>query len=507
MLLIMTDQQRADTLGCAGNEAISTPHLDRLAAEGTRNARAYVQNPICMPSRATLFTGRYPRSHRVWTNGVELSEDEVTLADVLGGRGYRTASFGKLHFSPTGAPVGEGRYEANAMWKDPARREEMEGWHGPYHGLQHVELALGHNAPGGHYGAWLRKEHPEALKLFGKEAALRPPSGAHGSWKSAVPEELHASRWVAERTISYLEGVVRGGDTGGAKEPFFAVCSFPDPHHPFAPPAPWCDMYEPGAMRVPGTLEGALERLKGMPPHFLEHARGAWHRTGPQKAEYPEGLPEAHLREIMAHYYGAISLIDENVGRVLEALDRLGLSENTLVLFTSDHGELLGDHGLLLKGPFLYEGLVNVPMVWRLPGRVRAGAVVDAPVGHVDVASTVLELLGVEEPLGMQGQSLAGVLSGRSDAALRPWVLTEYRKGFEPDLSLKQIHTGDGRYKLTHYGHGEFGELFDLREDPEERVNRFGDAGYAGIRRELEGLLLEALYETEDPLPTQVSFA
>ena len=179
VLLIMSDQQRADTIGAAGNEVIKTPHLDRLAAEGTRCARAYVQNPICMPSRATLFTGRYPRSHRVWTNGVPLPEEEVTLPDVLAARGYATASFGKLHFTPTGAPAGPGRYESSAMWRDPSHAEAMEGWHGPYYGLQHVELAIGHNAPGGHYGAWLRREHPEALKLFGKEAALRPPSGAH----------------------------------------------------------------------------------------------------------------------------------------------------------------------------------------------------------------------------------------------------------------------------------------------------------------------------------------
>ena len=323
--------------------------------------------------------------------------------------------------------------------------------------------------------------------------------------KSGLPDELHASTWVADRTIAYLDEAASG------ERPFFAVCSFPDPHHPFAPPAPWCDMYDPAAMRVPATFHGALERLegpKGMPPHFAEQARSAWHRTGPKEADYPDGMPEEHLREIMAHYYGSISLIDHNVGRVLASLDRLGLSENTLVIFTSDHGELLGDHGLLQKGPFLYEGLVKVPLLWRLPQRIRAGEVLEAPVGHVDVASTVLELLGIDEPLGMQGQSLAGTLSGAAGPeALRPWVLTEYRKGFEPDLSLKQIHTADGRYKLTRYGQGEWGELFDLREDPEERVNRFGDPGCAVVQRELEGLLLEALIATEDPLPAQISFA
>ncbi|HEV2121736.1 MAG TPA: sulfatase-like hydrolase/transferase, partial [Chloroflexota bacterium] len=132
VLLIMTDQQRADTLGAAGNPIIRTPNLDRLAREGTRCDRAYVQNPICMPSRATLFTARYPRSHRVWTNGVCLRDDEITLADVLGAAGYRTASFGKMHLTPTGGPTGPRRYEANRLWQE--QPDQMAEWHGPYYG-------------------------------------------------------------------------------------------------------------------------------------------------------------------------------------------------------------------------------------------------------------------------------------------------------------------------------------------------------------------------------------
>jgi len=534
VLLIMTDQQRADTLSLrpagaphsgysgAGNPIIQTPNLDRLASEGTRCTRAYVQNPICMPSRSTLFTGRYPRSHRVWTNGVPLPTDEITISHMLGAAGYRTASFGKLHFTPTGASPGLGRYESSQMWRDPAYAEEMASWHGPYYGLEHVELAIGHNVPGGHHGAWLRREHPDVLPLFNKDAALKPDSGAHGSWKSAAPVELHSSTWVADRTIAYLRDQITGdagssGYSGDANDggdarpeshtPFFAVCSFPDPHHPFAPPAPWSEMYDPAAMRLPVRRHGELDDL---PPHFAEHARGAWNRQGPKSPDYPDGLPDEHLREIIAHYYAMISLVDHNVGRVLDALDTLGLAENTLVIFTSDHGELLGDHGLLLKGPFLYEGLVRIPMLWRLPGRIPAGTVLDAPVGHVDVAPTVLNLLGLETPLGVQGQSLVPAIapdtgSAPDVTALRPWVLTEYRKGFSPDLSLKQLHTG--RHKLTYYGHDNFGEFFDLHEDPDELHNRFADPAYADVRRTLERQLLDALITTEDPLPPQISFA
>jgi arylsulfatase A-like enzyme len=506
VLLIMTDQHRGDALGCAGNPVLRTPALDRLAREGARCARAYVQNPICMPSRASLFTGRYVRSHRVWTNGVCLPPEEVTLAHVLGAAGYRTAAVGKLHFTPTGGPPGPGRYEAQAAWRDPAPAAALDDWSGPYYGFQTVQLALGHNAPGGHYGRWLRREHPEALPLFDRAAALRPPSGAPESWKSGLPVAQHSSTWVADTTIDFLRRQVGpdGPDAAGRPgAPFFAVCSFPDPHHPFAPPAPWADAYDPAAVPPPVRRAGELDRL---PPHFREHFRGAWSRRGSTPPAHPDGLPEAQVREIIAHYYGMISLVDDNVGRVLGALDALGLAADTLVLFTSDHGELLGDHGLLLKGPFLYESLVRVPLLWRLPGRIAAGATLTHPVAHVDVVPTVLDLLGYEAPLGVQGQSLAPALrAGPAAPALRPWALTEYRTGFSPDLSLKQIQ--DGRYKLTWYGHGAFGELFDLVADPHELENRFHDPACAGVRRELQDLLLRALQETDDPLPPQIAFA
>jgi arylsulfatase A-like enzyme len=490
----MSDQHRADCLGAAGNPILQTPSLDRLAREGTLCSRAYVQNPICMPSRSTLFTGRYPRSHRVRTNGVPLPTTEITIADVLTHSGYHTASFGKLHFTPTAAPPEPHLKESTQLWRD--RPDELAAWHGPYYGLQHVDLSIGHNLPAGHYGAWLRREHPDALPLFKQDAALQPPTGAHGSWKSAVPVELHASTWIADRTIDYLQ------DRSTRDQPFFAVCSFPDPHHPFAPPAPYADMYDPADVPMP---HGRGDELGSLPPHFREHFRGAWSRQGPTHAEHPEGLPEAHLREIMAHYYGMISLVDHSIGRVLDTLDRTGLAENTLVLFTSDHGELLGDHGLLLKGPFLYEGLVRIPLIWRLPGRIRAGATLDHVAGHVDVTQTILDFLGVDAPAGVQGQSLAGALETGETAGLRLWQLTEYHTGFDPDLTLKQLHTG--RYKLTYYGHPHFGELFDLQSDPHEERNLFHDPASAGLRHQLTTMLLDALMATEDPLPPQISFA
>ncbi|HEU5317223.1 MAG TPA: sulfatase-like hydrolase/transferase, partial [Chloroflexota bacterium] len=364
VVLITTDQQRWDTLGCYGNRVVRTPHLDGLAAEGVRFERAYVTNPVCTPSRATLLTGRYPSSHGAYNVGVSLPDDVPTLSGMLGAAGYDTALIGKAHFQPFGADPARSVESNRGAARDPALWRE---WHGPYYGFWHVELSMGHGPGGteGHYGEWLRQTAPEVLTLFPKAAALAPSSVPIGSWKSAVPIEYHSTTWTADRTIAYLEA------RSESQPPFFLWTSFQDPHHPFCPPRPYCDMYPPEAVSLPSRGPGELDRL---PPHFrhayegtqdaLPYARGRLSGTDPKG--YVR-MTEAHAREVIAHYYGMVSLIDDAVGRILAALERLGLARDTVVVFGTDHGELLGDHGLWLKGPFLYEGLIRVPYLWRYP--------------------------------------------------------------------------------------------------------------------------------------------
>lgn len=492
-LFITTDQHRADCLGCYGNPVVRTPHLDRLAAEGVRLTRAYVQNPLCMPSRATLLTGRYPRAHRVWCNGVALPASETPLPAVLGAAGYRTACVGKMHFTPYGAEARPGYFDAHRTWEAC----DLGDWTGPYYGFDYVQLTIGHcSATAGHYGRWLGRHFPEAQRAYLQDARLgeRPPSGAPQTWVSTLPVEAHPSVWIADRCLEWLERLRRESPD----RPFFLWASFPDPHHPFRPPGPYARLYRDAPVPMPRRRPGELD---DKPPLFRRYfdglTRGAERHEG-AGIDWPGALTEDQLRDIIRFTYGMITLVDDNVGRLLDGLEAMGLAERTVVCFASDHGELLGDHGLICKGPFHYEGLLRVPMIWRFPDRFPSGRVSDALVGLVDFAPTVLDLAGLEILPEMQGWSLARLLLGETDEH-REGVLTEFQSGYRPWLNLKTWRTAD--WKLTYYAGQPFGELYDLRRDPDEFVNLYHSPDHQEVRAALIERLLTELVLTEPRTP------
>ena len=513
-LIIVTDQQRADCLGCYGNNVIKTPNLDRIAEQGVQFVRAYVNNPLCMPSRATLFTGKTPRGHHVRTNGIPLGWKETTLPTVLGKLGYKTHSVGKIHLRPFDIPRG-----SEAIKIDPREfPESREVWHvkglqkfpEPYYGLQSVDFVGGHgDYTYGDYLVWLKKEYPGKERMLQKEFALRPPSGAQQSWKSSIPEELHPSTWIADHTIAFLEKVV------SEDRPFFLWCSFPDPHHPFCPPAPWCDMYDPENVPLPKMLEDAKE-LDKMPPHFrITYSKGLL-TSGTDTT--PTKMSEREIREIRAHTYGMIGLIDKNVGRILDAVDRLNLDRKTIIVFLSDHGELLGDHGLCFKGPFHYEGLIRVPFIWRWTGHFPSGTVVDGLVSLLDFVPTILDIVGGEmpdEPVPpnpyrswiswpcIPGKSLVSLLKGEKKK-LHDSVLIENDEDY---LNLKLRTLVTERYKITIYQGEGYGELFDFKDDPDEYENLWHSQPHQTLKKELSQNLLHKIVETDDPLPRRLCHA
>lgn len=510
ILCIITDQQRADHLGCAGNPVLQTPHLDSLAEDGTRFERAYVNCPLCMPSRATLFTGETPRGHGVRTNGIPLDPRIPTMPQALAANGYRTHSVGKLHmrcYQPTrGLPLDQHDPAVHPELSDLWRSGQITQLPQPYYGLQTAEFTGGHG--GGVYGDylnWLQRQHPDAVALLEKDRARLPPTGADQSWKSALPAELHHSTWVADRTIAFLDAAAQ------QEQPFFAWCSFPDPHHPYCPPAPYDSMYAPEDVALPTRRDGELDDLA---PFFREIYARDLQLSGRGAATR---ISEQHLREIIAHTYGMIALIDDQVGRILAALDQQGLRENTVVMFMSDHGDMLGDHWLLNKGPFHFEGLLQVPFIWRWPGHIRANATVAAPVSLLDFAPTVLDLCGVPIPQGdvppeseaprmlppWPGLSLVPQLT-QADAPARDAVLVENDEDYL-GLRLRTLITE--RYKLTIYAGQPFGELFDLQDDPGELWNRFDDPAYHAVREELRARLLDELVLTDSRLPRRLSHA
>lgn len=473
-IFITTDQQRWDAVGLH-NPILKTPNMDRLANEGVRFSRAYPTNAICMPARASMITGRSQRGHQVFNHDVNLSEAIPVLGDSLQEAGYDTALIGKAHFRTADIE--------NVLPDQPppgSKIREDGLWYGPYYGFGHTEIHTGHAYPAGHWRVWLERNHPEGLTLWRKENALEPPSGAYTSWKNAIPAEWHYTRWTADRTVDWLRN-------RSTEQPFFLWMSFADPHQPFAPPRPYCDMYPLDEMPDPLPREDVSNK----PPHY------GWARDGKPYGGYNthEGWDGDRMKEIISHYYGLTTFIDDAIGILFEELDAQGLWENTHVVFTSDHGEGLNDHGIAAKPMMSYECVNRVPFYWRQPGtphpRVYVGVMT-----HLDLTPTFLDLAGGEPLVGMEGRSFTGTLSGSADPH-RDAIIVERISviGGEHTMKVKMLVTDD--WKLLHYGSAAYGELYNVIDDPQDLRNLWDDPVHQDVRRRLTDRLLAELIDTE----------
>lgn len=493
ILLITSDQQHWSTLGVI-NPKIRTPHLDRLCREGTRFTRAYCPNPTCTPTRASIITGLYPSAHGAWSLGTKLPESVPVLGDMLRARGHATNLIGKAHFQPLLEAPGQTSIESYPRLRDT---EFWRGFHGPFYGFEHVELTRNHaDEPhaGQHYGIWMEEKGLANWRDYFQQGWPAPLPGERlrkGEWE--LPAEFHYSVWTAERTIANIRRDVEKG------KPFFTWASFHDPHPPYLVPAPWSRMYDPAEME-PGTLlENEMELL---PEHFRLTQRrhpdfSAYEESGqPNHGFHSQLMDPAEAKRNMAIYYGMTSFMDEQIGRILHALDELGIAEQTLVVFTTDHGHFLGQHGLWSKGAFHYEDLLKIPFIVRWPGRVAAGGVSDALQSLVDLAPTFLDAAGLEAPMSMQGVNQLPVWTGAS-AKARDEVIVEFRH--QPTkVHLRTLVTE--RHKLTVYRDADYGELFDLANDPDERVNLWNHPSAAEIKLEMLRRLANAELKRE-PMP------
>lgn len=493
ILFVTTDQQRYDAIGAnagaagpgAGGNLARTPVIDRLAAQGVRYERAVPQSVVCMPSRSTILTGQHPSTHGVWMNGVPLPTDAPSVASLLHGAGYRTALVGKAHFEPFLDPFG--RFTENGL--------ATSGQPGPVRGFEHIETAT--HSPMGplHYARYIQTEHPEAMGGFypvldGQlevNGAGGGDTGAPQVQDNPIPKEWYHTDWVADRTIAWLDGLAADDD-------WFCWMSFPDPHHPWDPPAselpriPWRDVPLPDGYPVEAAEREAL--LDAKPRHWR-----AWY-DGRLVSNYeaplswaPATLTADQLREVNARNAVECELIDEALGRVLAAIAAKGWDDDVDVIFTTDHGELQGDFGLLFKGPYHVDGLMRLPLVWRpAPSSGEAAAVVTKPVGLVDLAPTFCAIAGLDAPAWMEGRTLP-VDDGDAEARGFERVLTEWDSElFGVDVHLRTI-TRDGWVCTTYLpgtSHdGTEGELYDLADDPLQRVNRWDDPSCAALRSDL----------------------
>lgn len=452
ILLIMTDQLRADAIGCYGADWIETPNLDRLAGQGTRFSRCTVNNPICTPSRASIMTGRELPGHGVYRLHDVLPEHEVLFpARLRDDAGYRTALFGKLHVS------GRAQEERH---RHPNDGFETYEWC--------IESCVSMNSQFNGYVSWLRDRDPAFLADLKdrKRKVLNHPA------------EVHFTRWAAERTMGYIR------ENAGKPEPFFCMMSLFDPHNPYQ------DYPPEMAQRVDrGLIPKPIDK-KTLPRAAQRERDGSY---------LGSDISPEEIEEMRFGYAASIAFADQEIGKVLAVLDECGIAEKTLVIFTSDHGDALGDHGMMVKGVALYDPAIKVPLILRWPGCVPAGHVCDALVQGHDLAGTCLAAAGLDTTLPDTtgfSRNLDAVGLARGDTEDRKAAFCAYRNSginsrneyWVPQMNATACITRT--HKLIVFGSGDDAEyeLFDLVADPLETKDVGDDPEQAAT---LNDLLME----------------
>lgn len=463
VLWICTDQQRWDTLSCLGYPGACTPNIDTIAERGVAFTRAYCQSPICTPSRASFLTGLYPISHQVHRNGNKGFPDHLPLLPkMMNDAGYHTGLIGKLHLSRAQGIV----------------EKRPDDGYVEFFWSQHPDPDWdnGHD-----YQDWLAKKGVDPQKLFADQK---------GAIRSGVPTEHHQTTWAGERAKDFIH-------RNNGKDWLLSINLF-DPHPPFDPPHEYLTKFDSEDMPRPVFAPRDIKHHEKLKGRVDQQARAAFDPSHlDDDSDYLETTCEgAHDRppdrvntqKLRASYHAMIALIDDMVGDLLETLAETGQLDDTLIIFMSDHGEMLGDHGLLYKGCRFYEGLVHVPLVMAYPKVAIAGRVSDALVELVDIPQTILDFAGVTHSTFMQGRSLRPLLVGDVDVHdHKPHVLSEYYDAINYDGSIGSRGSMyfDGRYKLCIYHDADTGELFDHNSDPDEHIDLWDSSEHRALKCEL----------------------
>jgi arylsulfatase len=480
ILWICTDQQRADTLGCMGNKWVHTPNLDRLASEGVVFENAYSQSPVCAPSRGSFLSGRYPRTCGPRQNGQDIDSRERLLPRILADNGYYCGLAGKLHLT--------------ACHPDTGRLEEAridDGYH-VFSWSHHPQPHQGTNWPANAYNRFLLKNGRDYITPD-REDCTYVQTGVEETW--------HQTTWCADEALRFMENARVFG-----KDWMFSLNCF-DPHHPFDPPADYLQRYLDKLDQLPLPNYGEGE-LADKPVFQQKDHEGAYDTKGYYAYD---SMNDHDHRMIRAAYWAMVDLIDKQVGRLLDYLDRTGQREDTLIVFHSDHGENLGDHGMYLKGPYFYENNVHVPLLISWPGKIPGGRRSRALVELTDLAPTLCDAAGIPAGDGFQGKSFWKLLTGEADLHThRSSVYSEYYNSninHRDPLAFATM-VCDGRYKLVRVHGCREGEtccteLYDLQEQPLERKNHYRDPAMADVKMRLLETMCDRMAGTCDPLPVR----
>jgi len=454
IILIETDQQRYDTIAALGFSYMDTPNLDRLVREGVAFTNAFVASASCVPTRASLYQGVYAHTSGIYSNSAWHRTWVGNLADV----GYYCVNVGKMHTSPPETPAGfHERYVVE--------NKDKQGYY--FDRWDMAIRARGHEKPG--------------RRIYRRLPDYRDRLGAF-EW--SLDDDLHSDFFVGDLATWWIESHPR-------VEPLFLEIGFPGPHPPYDPieryTKPYLERDIPVPHPTPEELEGQPAALKGMRDHnvLVDHDSVCW----------PEEPSQEELRRLRAYYLANVTMIDEKIGQVLQALEDKGYLEDAVVVFTSDHGDCLGDHGESQKWS-MYDIVTRVPLIVWAPGRYAGGQTHDALVQQMDIATVLLDLAGAERLDPWEAISLQPMLEGDPDAQGREYVFAEESGDeFRPAADLAtMVRSKD--WKLVHYVGQSDGELYDLRADPEEIRNLWADPDYADQRQHMLDVLREWLIES-----------
>ncbi len=476
ILWVCTDQQRGDTIEAWGNSHIRTPVLNRLVEGGVSFKRAYCQSPICTPSRGSFLTGQYPASTLIHRNGQGGFAKDITLVTKqLSDEGYTCGLIGKLHLTASELGMEERTDDGYSY---------MQWSHHPY------PQAPEYND----YVTWLREKGIDPAEIF---------PVTQKAYGAGVPEEYHQTHWCALKAMEFIEE--HKGD------PWLLSMNMFDPHPPMDPPESFLNRYDPELIPYPIFSESDIEHQK----LFSKLDQQSTTATDPRKfheslveesitdlpSELAACLPPDDIdsRKMIAAYYAQIEFIDHELGRVIDYLEKVGELENTVIIFHSDHGELLGDHGLYFKGARFFESLVRIPLIVSYPKKLASNVSAEALVELVDIVPTILDICGMEIDDEIQGESLLPILTGeKAPYSHKEIVLCEFNDCLGPK-TVSNAHQRthglmcfDGRYKICVYDTGEIGELYDLKNDPHEFIDLWKSEEHMQIKyKMLEKLLFK----------------
>ncbi|MBU2643811.1 sulfatase-like hydrolase/transferase [bacterium] len=459
IILFITDQQRADTINALGAPWMITPTLDRLVKEGTSFTRCYTTSPVCVAARASLFTGYYPHSTGTFTN---FQPWEPTWVQQLADTGYHCVNMGKMHINPYDKIGGfHQRYPIENKDRPLFLDEHRRAWHDEWDKALHARNLI----------------KPSRYNRLQKDPDHF--SKALGCFPWEIDEDMHPDMFLGDMVQWWLEERV-------ATAPLFLQIGFPGPHPPYDPSKRYLSMYDDVEIPFPGNTDEELEAQ----PAAIKNLRKDMQRLNIDSIAWKDKPSREEILRIRRHYAANVTMIDEKIGQIMNVLERKGYLENAIVIFTSDHGDALGDHGCIQKWN-MYESSVNVPLIVWSPDCVPAGRITESLVQLFDLAPTILAKTDVPVPDAWEAESLWPIIDGESEG--RDAVYSELARDHIQLTSEYMIMRRDKEWKLVWYAGDSYGDLFHLPQDPDEKINLWDDPDYRDKRDQLLGALQEWL--------------